>query len=243
DGSTRADREPLQAYLRKAMRRPVNVAVPDQYSDTVAGLRDGSYDFASLGALTYIRAHAKYGVIPLVQSTSDSQFHSVFITGADSSIHSLRDLKGKKFAFGDVNSTSAYLIPYLEIKRAGINPDTDLKIRYSGSHPATAALVETGAVDAGALGETLFHYLISTGKLDLARVRIFYTSRPFVDSAWVARKDVPQAERESFSRALLALNEGKNDPVMKILRAKQFVVANDEEYASTRQIAKELEMF
>jgi ABC-type phosphate/phosphonate transport system substrate-binding protein len=60
---------------------------------------------------------------------------------------------------------------------------------------------------------------------------------------FVARKDVPEAERERFARALLALKEGKDDSVLKILRAKQFVVANDWEYAPIRQIAHQLNLF
>jgi phosphonate transport system substrate-binding protein len=243
DGLTSEEREPLRAYLAKAMGRPVNLVAPDTYNETVARLADGSYDFACLGALMYVRSHAKYGVIPLVQRTADLQFHSVFITGAGSSIHSLRDLMGKQFAFGDMNSTSARLIAYDELKQAGIDPETDLKLRYSGSHVATAALVETGVVDAGALDETIFNSLISGGQLDRKKVRVFYTSRPFVSYVYVARKDVPEAERERFARALLALREGKDDSVLKILRAKRFVVATDQEFASIRQIAKEMKMF
>jgi len=243
DGSTQADREPLQAYLTKAMGRPVNVAAPDLLLETSARLADGSYDFACLGALMYIRSRAWYGVIPLVQRTSDLHLHSVFITGTGSSIHSLADLKGKQFAFGDINGTSTHLIPYRELKRAGINPETDLQVRYSGSNPATAALVETGVVDAGVLDETIFNSLISEGKLNSQKVRVFYTSRPFVSYVYVARKDVPEAERERFARALLALRKGKDDSVLKILRAEQFVVANDQEYATIRQIAHQLNMF
>jgi len=243
DGLTPEEREPLRAYLTKAMGRPVNLVAPDTYSETVARLVDGSYDFACLGALMYVRAHAKYGVIPLVQRTADLQYHSVFITGAGSSIHSLRDLMGKQFAFGDINSASARLIAYGELKQAGIDPETDLKLRYSGSHVATAALVESGVVDAGALDETVFNSLIGGGKLDSRKVRIFYTSRPFVGYVYVARKDVPEAERERFSSALLALKEGKDDSVLKILRAKRFVVATDQEFVSIRQIAKEMKMF
>jgi phosphonate transport system substrate-binding protein len=243
DGSTQADREPLQAYLTKAMGRPVNVAAPDLLRETSDRLADGSYDFACLGALMYIRSRARYGVIPLVQRTSDLHLHSVFITGTGSSIRSLRDLKGKQFAFGDIDGTSTHLIPYRELKQAGINPETDLQVRYSGSNPATAALVETGVVDAGVLDETIFNSLISDGKLNSQKVRVFYTSRPFVSYVYVAGKDVPAAERERFARALLALKEGKDDRVLKILRAKQFVVANDEEYATIRQIAHQLNMF
>ncbi|HXM13390.1 MAG TPA: phosphate/phosphite/phosphonate ABC transporter substrate-binding protein [Terriglobales bacterium] len=243
DGSNQEDRAPLQAYLTEAMGRPVIVASPDNYGATVDALADGSYDFACLGALVYIRARAKYGVIPLVQRATDLQYHTVFITGTGSSIYSLRDLKGKQFAFGDIDSTSAHLLPYHELRQAGINPETDLKYRYTGSHLATAALVVNGAVDAGAMDKTVFDFLIAGGKLDSRKVRVFYTSEPYVDYVWVARKDVSSAERERFARGLLALKESKDDRVLKILRAHKFVIANDEEYGITRRIGHELEMF
>lgn len=243
DGLTEAERAPLQAYLTKAMGRPVNVVAPDTYSETVASLADGSYDFACLGALMYVRAHAKYGVIPLVQRVSDLHYHSLFITATGSSIHSLSDLRGKEFAFGDVDSTSAHLIPYRELRQAGISPETDLMFRYTGSHVATAAMVETGVVDAGAIDEKVFDFLISGGKLDREKVRVFYISKPYVDYVYVARRDVPEAEQERFARALLALKKGTDDSVLKILRANKFVVANDLEYTAIRQIVGELKMF
>ncbi len=243
DGLTQEEREPLRAYLTKAMGRPVNLAAPDLYSETVAHLGDGSYDFACLGALIYIRAHAKYGVVPLVRRSSDLHYHSVFITRADSPIYSLSDLKGKQFAFGDINAASTRLVGYRELMQAGIKPETDLQIRYSGSHVATAAMVQAGVADAGALDETILGSLISEGQLDPSRVRVFHTSKSFVSYVYVARKDVPEAERAEFTRALLALKEGKDDPVLKILRAKKFIVASDQEYATIRQIAKELHMF
>ena len=117
DGSNQHDRAPLQAYHTKAMRRPVIIASPDNYGATVAALADASYDFACLGALNYIRARAKYGVIPLVQRAIDLKYQTVFITGTGSSIHSLRDLRGKQFAFGDIDSTSAHLLPITNSSR------------------------------------------------------------------------------------------------------------------------------
>jgi phosphonate transport system substrate-binding protein len=243
DEATPKERAPLRAYLMETMKRPVDIEAPDTFSETVAHLGDGSYDFACLGALMYIRAHAKYGVIPLVQRVVDLHYHTVFITGAGSSIRSLSDLMGKQFAFGDIDSTSAHLMASYELKQGGINPETDLRTRYSGSHPATAAMVETGVVDAGAIDETAFNFLISNGKLDGKRVRVFYISKPYVDYVYVARKDMPEAERERFARALLALKEGEDDPVLKSLHAHRFVVANDQEYATMRQIAHELKMF
>jgi phosphonate transport system substrate-binding protein len=242
DGLSQEDRAPLQDYLTKAMGRPVKLDTPERYADAVARLEDGTYDFACLSALTYVRSHTKIGVIPLVQRSSDLQFHSVFITGTASAIHSLADLKGKKFAFGDVNSASGHLFPYRELAKAGINPDTDLQAQFSGADTVTAALVESGAVDAGALDESVLGSMISTGKINISKVRIFYTSKPFVDYVFVARKGVPESEREKFVQALLDLKEGKESAVLRVLRANRFVAANDEEYESTRALIKQLNL-
>lgn len=242
DGLSQEDRAPLQDYLTKAMGRPVKLETPERYADTVARLEDGTYDFACLSALSYVRSHTKIGVVPLVQRSADLQFHSVFITGTASAIHSLADLKGKKFAFGDVNSASGHLFPYRELVKAGVNPDIDLQAQFSGADTVTAALVESGAVDAGALDESVLGSMISTGKINISKVRIFYTSKPFVDYVFVARKGVPEAEREKFAQALLDLKEGKESAVLRVLRANRFVAANDEEYESTRALIKTLNL-
>jgi len=243
DGLSPQERLPLQNYLTEQMGREVRLVTPDSYAITIDGISNGTIDFACLGGLSYVKAHAKTGVVPLVQRVTDQQFHSVFIAGARTPIHSLNDLKGKKFAFGDINSTSGHLMPYLELKRAGINADSDLQFRYSGEHPATVKLVELGVVDAGALDETFFNAMIKDGRADRTKVRVFYTSKPFVDWVYVARKGVSDNDREKFASAMLALREGKNDDVLKIVRGTRFVRANDDEYGTLREVAHELKMF
>lgn len=237
------EKEPLKAYLEQKLGRPVNLVIPTSYNATVEALGNGSLDFAYLGGLTYIKAHARYGVVPLVQRTADLQFRALFITSRQSGIHSLADLKGKTFAFGDINSTSGHLMPYMEMRQAGIDPNTSLKFRYTGSHPATAKAVESGAVDAGALDETVYNSMVSEGKLDPTKVRVFYTSKPFVDYVWVARKDIGEAVQEKFAQAFTDLKEGQDDEILKIVRGKNFVRANNEEYTVLRLVAQDLQMF
>ena len=237
------EKAPLKAYLEQKLGRPVNLIIPTNYNATVEALGNGSLDFAYLGGLTYIKAHARYSVVPLVQRSSDLQFRSFFITSSHSSIHSLGDLKGKTFAFGDINSTSGHLMPYLEMRQAGIDPNTNLKFRYTGSHPATAKAVESGAVDAGALDETVYTSMVAEGKLDPNKVRVFYTSKPFVDYVWVSRKDVDPATQEKFAQAFTDLKERQDDEILKILRGKDFVRANNEEYTVLRLVAEDLKMF
>jgi len=237
------EKAPLKAYLEQKLGRPVNLIIPTNYNATVEALGNGSLDFAYLGGLTYIKAHARYSVVPLVQRSTDLQFRSCFITSSNSGIHSLGDLKGKTFAFGDINSTSGHLMPYLEMRQAGVDPNSALKYRYTGSHPATAKAVESGAVDAGALDETVYNSMVSEGKLDPNKVHVFYMSKPFVDYVWVARKDVDPAMQEKFAQAFTDLKEHQNDEILKILRGTNFVRANNEEYTVLRLVAEDLKMF
>lgn len=237
------EKAPLKAYLEHKLGRSVELVIPTNYNATVEALGNGSLDFAYLGGLTYIKAHARYGVVPLVQRSSDLQFRSYFITSSNSGIRSLKDLRGKTFAFGDINSTSGHVMPYLELRQAGVDPDTALKYRYTGSHPATAKAVESGAADAGALDETVYDSMIAEGKLNPDKVHVFYTSRPFVDYVWVARNDVDLATQEKFAQAFIDLKEGRDDEVLKILRGKNFIRANNEEYTVLRLVAQDLKLF
>lgn len=234
---------PLQAYLEKALGRPVRLVIPTNYNATVEGLGNGSLDIAYLGGLTYVKAHERYGAIPLVQREADRNFHALFITQANSPIKSLRDLKGKRFAFGDINSTSGHLMPYYAMQKAGIDVDKDLKFRYTGSHAATVKAVESGAVDAGACDETVFNEMTHDGKADPKKLRVFYTTAPFVDYVWAARADLDATVQKAVIKAFTDLKPGKDAKILAILRAHKFVAANNAEYDAIRTMAKQLKLF
>jgi len=235
---------PLQAYLANELGRPVELIIPTSYNATVEALGNGSLDFAYLGGLTFVKAHAHYGVVPLVQRAIDRQFHSLFITQADSPIHRLADLKGKTFAFGDINSTSGHLMPYRAMSLAGIDPDKDLKsFRYTGSHVATVEAVAAGVVNAGACDETVYHSLISNGKVDAGKLRVFYTTPAFVDYVWAARKGVDPKITAKFVAAFLRLAPLRDEAILEILRGKHFVPASLDEYDAIENVAQKLAMF
>lgn len=236
------EKVPLRDYLSAKIGRSVELVIPTNYNATVEGLGNGSLDFAYLGGLTYLKAREAYGVVPLVQRTSDRQFHSLFITQTGSAINSLGDLRGKRFAFGDVSSTSGHLMPDYALRGAGLDPDHDLSARYTGNHPATAKAVESGTVDAGAIDESVFKALIDGGQIDKTKVRVFYTTRPFVDYVWVARKEIPAGERNAFAKAFLALRLPADAKVLGILRGTAFVRADDAEYATLRNVAVKLKL-
>jgi phosphonate transport system substrate-binding protein len=235
------DKAPLQAYLERALGRPVRLIIPTNYNATVEGIGNGSLDIAYFGGLTYVKAHARYGAVPLVQRDLDQQFHSLFIAKAGSGVTSLRQLKGRSLCFGDINSTSGHLYPVLAIRRAGLSVEKDLKsTRFTGSHLATAQAVAAGACDAGALDETVFRQLLADHTLAPGAVTVFYTTPPFADYVWASRRDLPAADRAAFAAALMRLQPGHDDAILAILRGKRFVRANDAEYADVVRTAKAL---
>ena len=235
------EKVPLQRYLATKLGRPVQLVIPTNYNATVEGIGNGSLDIAYFGGLTYVKAHVRYGAVPLVQRDIDQNFHSLFVTRAGSGIAKIEDLRGKTLCFGDINSTSGHLMPRLILQQANVSADSALKsFRHTGSHPATAQAVATGACDAGALDETVFKSLVEQGKVSADTVKVFYTSQPFADYVWAARKDLAAADREAFAKALLSLQPGQDDAILDILRGKKFVTATDESYAGVARTAKEL---
>lgn len=231
-----AAKQPWVDYLQQRLKRNVKLIIPTNYAATVEALGNGSLDVANFGALTYLKAQARYGAKPLVQRNEDRHFHSLFITG-DPKIAALKDLKGKSFAFGDVNSTSGHLIPAQELIAAGIDPDKDLTARFSGNHTNTAIAVASGQVAAGALDETVYRKLVDDKTIDPAKARVFVTSHEFIDYVWAARKDLDAATVDAVTRAFLDLKDPK---VLAVVRATGFVAANDKEYDADRVVAKRL---
>jgi phosphonate transport system substrate-binding protein len=84
--------------------------------------------------------------------------------------------------------------------------------------------------------------MLDGGQLDKSKVRVFFTTPPFLDYVWVARKDVPAADRNAFADAFLSLRAPGSAPVLEILRGNAFVRANDAEYGTLRTVAAKLNL-
>jgi len=113
------------------------------------------------------------------------------------------------------------------------------KAIYTGGHDATALAVVNKKVDAGALDEAVYARLTKDGKLDAAKLKVFYTTPPFLDYLWAARKDLDPAVADAFSKAMLALDpaDPKHKVVLDLLQASKYVPANDASYDRLRQAA------
>lgn len=233
------DAEPLVARLEKATGRHVTLTIPQSYAAVVEALVEGQVDIAHLGGFTFVQASKRAGALPLVQRERDRQFHSKFVT-ARADVRTLADLKGKRFAFGDVNSTSGHLMPAYFMRKEGVDPAVVEQAIYTGGHDATALAVAEHRVDAGALDEAVWERLTSQGRIDPAKVRVFWTTPPFADYVWVARKDLDPAVARKVADTFLALDESRPEDraILELLSASgRYVRAEIAEYAPLREAA------
>src|SRR5579862_5536133 len=198
-GKMLRDAQPLVDYLEKKTGTRVVMTVPTNYAAVVEAMANDQVDIAHFGGFTFVQISARAGAKPLVQREQDQKFHSLFITQPNSRINSLKDLNGHTFAFGDVNSTSGHLMPEYYMRDAKVVPKVIETALYTGGHDATALAVANKKVDAGAMDENVFQTMMKSGKLIDSQVRVFWTTPPFLDYVWAARKGLDPKIAESFA--------------------------------------------
>ena len=234
------DSQPLVKYLENETGSRIDLVVPTNYAAVVEAIANNTVDIAYLGGFTFVQASRRAGVLPLVQRERDQNFHSVFITQPKSGIHTLTDLKGHSFAFGDVNSTSGHLMPAYYMRAANVDQALLAKALYTGGHDATALAVANSKVDAGAMDELVFGKLMKSGKITPEQVQVFYTTPAFFDYVWAVRKGLDPKLSQSFADALLKLDASKPEDklLLDLLNATKYLRANDSNYDKLRQAAR-----
>ena len=226
---------PLTKYLERTLGTKVDFVPVNDYPAAVEALVNKQVELVWFGGFTYVQAQIRSGgkIVPIAQREEDTKFRSVFITQTNSGIKSLADLKGKQVSFGSQSSTSGHLMPRSFLLEAGIDPDKDFKrVAYSGAHDATIASVVSGRVDAAALDITVWRKFVTENKVDTSKVDVFYTTPPYFNYNWSVHADMPAAQREKITVALLDLNmnnpEGKE--ILTLNRATKYIPTKPENY-------------
>ncbi|MDC0686256.1 putative selenate ABC transporter substrate-binding protein [Mitsuaria sp. RG] len=235
--------KPLGEYLEQQLGMKVQFVPVADYPAVVESLASDRLDLAWLGGFTFVQVHLKDPkATPLVQREQDAKFTSKFIT-ANPDVKSLKDLKGKTFAFGSISSTSGSLMPrYFMLKEDNIKPESYFsRVAYSGAHDATVTWVQAGKVDAGVLNASVWQKLVDAGKVDTSKVKVFATTPEYFDYNWTVRGNMDPALKEKIKQAFLALDPGKpaDKAILDLQAASRFIETKPENYQGTEQAARE----
>jgi len=230
----RAKYEPFADYLEEKLGMPVELFVATNYTGVVQAMASGKLDLAYFGALTYAQALQQVDLEPIVtevdKETGTTKYYSEIITGVDSGINSLADLKGKTFAFGDPSSTSGSLYPRMMLVEAGYDwkekfAPLSLAI-YTGGHDATAQAVASGKVDVGGVEGRILRKLVKDGKVDGSKIKTI-AKREVEGYPWCVSSNLDPELRAKLVEAFLTID----DPdLLDLLRAQKYVEINADAY-------------
>ena len=169
----------------------------------------GNVQFIALGSVEYVHANEKYGITPLVRglnSQNKAAYQAAIITRPDSSIKSVKDIRGKTFAFGSSESTQGHLIPRIMLLKFGIALEDLKNFKYTGSHSKAGQAVFSRQYDAGGLQDTLAKDLEKKGLVRIVAMSDFYPS-----SGIAANKNVRPEIAEAVKKALLKFEPSGRD--------------------------------
>lgn len=158
-----------------------DIKVGQSYASVVEAMCNGSADIAFVGPVTYVQAHDRKcaELLAVAVEKGQSIYYAGLFTKSTSPIKQIADLKGKRVAFGDINSTSSFIFPMTMIMEAGLDPVRDLaQIRLTGSHANSLAALVQNQVDAAALSFDSFDKAIAQHAVDPASIHVVARSIP-----------------------------------------------------------------
>ena len=184
---------------------------PADYNGVIEGLLGGNLDMAWLGASAYAKVYltdptAVEPVLTKINADGSFGYHSIGFARVDSGIKNLEDMKGKKFGFGDPNSTSGYLIPSIEIPAAGYPMKSGEhfgEVVFTGGHEQTIVAVQNGDIEGGVswadgLGNWedgynsgAFRKAADAGLVDMTQLVEIWRSKAIPEGPIVVRKGLP----------------------------------------------------
>ena len=242
----------LTDYLEETLAVPVEYRPVTDYAAAVTAFRVGDLDLVWFGGLTGVQARLQVpGAEAIAQRDIDAEFHSVFIANVESGIEPFEDLedlvqlRGRRLTFGSESSTSGRLMPQYFLEQAGVSlEEFEGEVGFSGSHDATAQLVEAGTYEVGALNEQVWQSRLAAGDVDTERVVEIWRSPAYFDYHWVIQPGLDERYGEGFSDrvrdAFLALDPEvpEQSEILGLFGAEQFIETHSENYESIEQVGR-----
>jgi phosphonate transport system substrate-binding protein len=226
----------------------VEVFVTTNYNAEIEAMRNGKLDIgAEFGPLGYVLAHqvAKAEAVAAFGNKEGQPDHywASLVTWPGSGIKTVAEIKGHSFAFSDPASTSGHLFPAYGLRKAGIDPDKDIKAIYAGSHTSSFEALYHHKVDAGELNSEQLESATQRGHYKDGDLIFLWKSDPIPTDPITVRGDLPAGFKRRVTVVLqnLDLNElPEKDRKIMGLHGNRFVPQTDSAYDGIRDLVKTL---
>ena len=225
----------------------VKVFISTNYNAEIEAMRNGKLEIAEFGPLGYVLAHevAKAEAVATfsdAQGKADSYWASI-VTYPQSGIKSVADIRGRSFAFSDPASTSGHLFPAYGLRKAGLDPDKDLKGIYAGSHTASFEALYNHKVDSGELNSEQLESAIQRGHYKDGDLIFLWKSGPIPIDPTAVRGDLPQGFKQRLIVILQNIDLSsipEQDRKVMGVHGTHFVPQTDAAFDDIRDLVKTL---
>jgi phosphonate transport system substrate-binding protein len=248
---TSAKLVPIYDHIGKALGDKlgceVKVFVTTTYNAEIEAMRVGKLEIGEFGPLGYVLAHqvAKAEAVAAFSNKDgkpDSYWASL-VTYAGSPIKTVADIRGHSFAFSDPASTSGHLFPAYGLRKAGIDPEKDIKPIYAGSHTSSFEALYNHKVDAGELNSEQLESATQRGHYKDGDVVFLWKSDPIPTDPISVRGDLSPAFKARLIKVLQTLDLSvlpEADRKIMGLGGTRFVPQTDGAYNGIRDLVKTL---
>ncbi len=145
--------QPMREWLEKSLGQPVTIYSAPDFKTFLERTFNHEYDLVIMAPHLARLAQTEGEYQPLFSYSQE--LHAVLVTGKNSAIHSVEDLRGKIVALPD----RLALMPVLGIRvlrSHGLQPDSDFRLLYAGSHSNSALAAQRGEAQAAIVGSVAF---------------------------------------------------------------------------------------
>jgi phosphonate transport system substrate-binding protein len=188
----------------------VQVFVATGYNAEIEAMRNGKLELGEFGPLGYVLAHqvAKAEAIAAFGGADGKpvSYWASVVTYPSSGIKTTADIRGHSFAFSDAASTSGHLFPAYGLRKAGLDPEKDIKAIYAGSHTASFEAIYNHKVDAGELNSEQLESATQRGHYKDGDLVFLWKSDPIPTDPFAVRGDLPDAFKKRLADALQNLD-------------------------------------
>lgn len=201
---TLADFQPVFDAVAAGAGLQFRLSVGQSYNAVVEAVCNRTADLAFFGPVSYVQARRR-GCAELlavaVENGASTYYAGIFAT-TEGPINALTDIKGRRIAFGDVNSASSFVFPVAMLLDAGIDPGADLgQVQLTGSHTNSLAALVQGRVDAAGLSFESFEKAVMQGVADPEKVKIVARSAPIPNPPLAMSTALPAETKKKLKAA------------------------------------------
>ncbi len=212
---------PIVDYLGHHLNVRFRLAYFRRYPDIIDAMVKGKIDFAWLGPTTYLAIRTKVHCVPLAQILRDGvgYYEGVILARVDDGFTSVKELKGRRFAFIDRSSTSGYIYPSYYLKQQGIEKDSFFgSIEYAGGHSNALLRLLSGRYDAVCTERDILKRLAA--KVDTTRLHVLTVTGRIPNGPIAAHPNVETDLRKKAKRILTSMvTDPEGNKLLTDLRA------------------------